>query len=116
MPTQNASRTVAVAAVLLICGPLAFLGKQVAAENGILLRTGTVVTAEEHRLVIRDKEKETHEFVVLSRTEVTLNGRSATIDDLKPGHYARIDATRASDRLVALLVEAGTETAAHLSR
>ena len=83
------------------------------ADNGIILRTGTVLSAGNRKLTIRDDRDDDrqHSFVVPSGTYITLNGKQVALDDLKPGYFARVSAKRSTDNLVAKAIEAGAAVA-----
>ena len=85
------------------------------ADNGTVVKAGTVVSAANYEMVIHDDEDDEGKeltFVVPSSAVITLNGAKARLEDLKPGYYARVSGERSGDEAVALLVEAGADTAA----
>ena len=104
------SRHVALPAAIVGCAVLiqAFLERS-QADNGIILRAGTVLSAGDEKLTIRDDrdDEQKHSFIVPSGTYVTLNGKEVALEALKPGYFARVSARRSSDRPVARAIEAG---------
>lgn len=108
------SGRVALSAALFACAVLIqVLMNRAEADNGIILRTGTVLSAGDEKLTIRDDrdEEEKHAFLVPSGTWITLNGKKVALNDLKPGYFARVSAKGSSGKPVARAIEAGAAVA-----
>lgn len=68
--------------------------------------TGTVKQVEKTTLQITDAKKKTHSFNVGSATTITLNGKRATLAQLKAGYKVKVTAVEKDGKLMAKTIAA----------
>lgn len=68
---------------------------------------GKLVRLAEGKLVMTDKDgKNEHSHFVAKDMKVTLDGRDAKPDDLKPGHVIRVTTGKRDDKVLVIQIEA----------
>jgi hypothetical protein len=90
---------IALALVLLVGMPV--LAEREKADT----HEGTVVSASEKELVMKDKNGDRHTHTLAADAKVTCDGKDCKLDDLKPGQKIRVT-TKKGDKKVATKIEA----------
>ncbi len=65
------------------------------------IHKGTVVSAGDGRLIMKDSAGRQHTHLVTKETKITINGRAGRLDELKPTTLIRVT-TEGSDKVLAI--------------
>jgi hypothetical protein len=66
--------------------------------------SGTVEAAGSGSITIKDESGETHKFEVDASAKITLDGKTAKLDDLKKGTSATVETELKNDKTVAVMI------------
>jgi hypothetical protein len=90
---------IALALVLLVGMPVLAEREKADAHEG------TVVSANEKELIMKDKDGNRHSHTLAADAKVTCDGKDCKLEDLKPGQKIRVT-TKKDDKKVATKIEA----------
>lgn len=97
-------RTFALVAVVALA---AFVGTAFADDTKPGAHEGKIVKVESGKLTMTDKDgKNQHSHAIPATAKVTLDGKAAKLEDLKPGNAVKVTVEKQQDKLVIVSVEA----------
>jgi hypothetical protein len=97
-------RTFALMAVVVMA---VFVGTTFAEDPKPGTHEGKVVKVEPGKLTMSDKEgKNQHTHVIAPDTKITLNGKAAKLEDLKPGNAVKVTIEKKDDKLHIVSIDA----------